>query len=199
MQNLGSIADDEAALKQGKTGPLIAIGVVVVALLVGGFFLLSGGDQQRVYGEIGRKINGLRQANFDLFWGCALPGANLKDIKTNTDLMTQVDGRASEKGAAYGIYLREKCMGKLQDIEPQLDTLIIPADLKPNVDAMKDATSKLRGAFSALISYLDTPEQKYDSEAARMYIEKIARAWFDFKQAHGAINKTLKEKLGDAS
>ncbi len=194
---IGSIADDEAALKQGKGGMLIAFALIGVALLGGAFFLLSGGDDARVYGELGRKINGLRQAHFDLFWGCALPDANLKDIKTNTDLMTQLEGRVAEKGAAYALHVRDKCLDKLTDIEPQLDTLIIPADLKPNVDAMKDATSKLRGSFSALISYLDTPDLKYDADSARVYLQHIARAWFDFKQAHAAINKTLKAKLGE--
>ncbi len=192
----GSIADDEAALKSGKGG-MLAVGVLVVlGLLGGGYALLSSGDQERVYGDLGRKINGLRQAHFDQFWGCALQGANLKDIKTNTELQSQLDGRAAERGAAYGVHLRDKCLPMLDDIEPQLDTLIVPAEMKNDVEGMKTATSKLRGAMSALISYLDNPEIKYDADSARVYYENIARGWFDFKQAHAAVNKTLKAKLG---
>lgn len=201
MQNspgsLGSLAEDEAALKQGKGGMLVGLAITGVAVLAGLFVLLSGGDEARVYGELGKKINGLRQANFDQFWGCALQGEVLKDIKTNTDLIAQIDGRAVDHGAAYAVHLRDKCLPKLQDIEPQLDTLIVPPEIKPNVDAMRDATSKLRAGYSAFVSYLDTPDKKYESEGARVYLDNIARGWFDFRQAHAAVNKAIKEKIGE--
>lgn len=197
QSNLGAFSDDEAALQRGKTGMLVTVGLLALAALSGSWMLLSGGDEARVYGEIGKKINGLRQAHFDQFWGCALPTANLKDITTNTQLMSQIDGRAVDGGTAYGLHVRDKCLIKLRDIEPGLDTLIIPADLKPEVEHMKDATSKLRGSWSALISYLDNPELHYDSATAKVYIEHIARAWFDFKQAHAKVNKVLKERLGE--
>lgn len=196
--SLGSLADDEAALQRGKGKMLAAWGVVLLVVLGGLFALMSGGDEERVYGEIGKKVNGLRQAHFDQFWGCALQGAVIKDIKTNTELMSQVDGRAMEKGAAYAVHLRDTCLPKLEAIEPQLEVLIIPPDMQADVNAMKDATSKLRGAFSALISYLDAPDAKYESEAARIYVENIARGWFEFKQAHAAINKLIKQKLGES-
>jgi hypothetical protein len=195
--SLGSIADDEAALKQGRGGTLAMLGVLAVVALGGAFMLLSGDDEARVYRELGKKINGLRQAHFDQFWACALQGELLKDIKTNTDLTAQIDGRASDHGAAYALHVRDKCMPKLQDIGPQLDTLIIPADLAPHVNAMRDATGKLRAGYSAFISHLDTPDTKYDTEGGRVYLDNIARGWFEFKQAHAAVNKAIKDKLGE--
>ena len=192
---VGSMADDEAALKRGKGGMIAVLVVLGLGFLGGLFALMSGGDEARVYGELGRKINGLRGAHFDQFWGCALPSANLKDIKSNADLISQLDGRAAESGRAYGLHLHDKCMPKLEEIEPQLDTLIVPADMKVDVDGMKSATSKLRGSLSALVSYLDNPELKYDSDSARVYFDNIARGWFEFRQAHAAVNKTLKAKL----
>jgi hypothetical protein len=192
---VGSMADDEAALKRGKGGMIAALIVIGLVVIGGLLALMGGGDQARVYGDLGRKINGLRQASFDQFWGCALPNAVLKDIKSNTELISQLDGRAAEGKAAYAVHLRDKCLPKLDDIEPQLDTLIVPADLKTDVDGMKAASSKLRGSLSALISYLDNPELKYDTDSARVYFDNIARGWFEFRQAHGAVNKTLKAKL----
>ena len=42
---------------------------------------------------------------------------------------------------------------------------------------------------------LDDPELEYDEEAARPHVTAIARGWYDFKKAHGAINKSIKAKL----
>jgi hypothetical protein len=111
--------------------------------------------------------------------------------------MSQIDGRAASGGTAYAMHVRDKCLPQLTEIEPQLDALIIPQELQPDVEQLKDATSKMRGAWSGLISYLDNPDLHYDADSARVYIETIARGWFDFKQAHGKINKLLKAKLGE--
>ena len=191
----GSFADDEAAIKRGKGGVFGVLAVIFVCGAAGMWLLVGQGDDERVYGELGKQLNGLKQAHFDQFWGCALSGANLASIKTNTDLATQLAGRASERGQNYALYLRDKCAGMLTEIEPTLDTLIVPDDLKPSVNGMKQATSKLRGGISGLISYLDNPELHYDATAAGVYIESITRAWFDFRTAHAELNKTLKVRL----
>ena len=86
-------------------------------------------------------------------------------------------------------------MPKLQDINPQLELLIAPDDLKTDFEALKKATSEMRGAWSDYIVYLDDPELEYDEEKARKYVTAIARGWYDFKKAHGAINKAIKAKL----
>ena len=189
------VAVDEADFKRGRSSMLWGVGFAVVVGLAGLWHLVGGDDEGRVYSELGRKINGMRQANFDQFWDCALGGKNLRELKSNTDLMEQLDGHAAQRGRGYAVHLREACVGRLTDIEPMLDTLIIPNDLKADVDKLKAATSKLRGAASAYVSYLDNPELKYDSEAAKQYIEPIARAWFEFCQAHAAINKILKARI----
>lgn len=191
----GAIADAEAMMRSGRRGPLIGM-IVVGVLVVGGLVaLISGGDEQRVYGEMGKKINGIKQANFDQFWACALPGTNLKNVRSNSDLTSQINVRASEKGRAFGVYVREKCLETLVDVAPQLDTLIVPEDLKGDVASMRSAVEDLRSAWSGLISYLDNPELAYQFEEAEPRINAITRAWFEFKKAHASLNKTLKKKL----
>jgi hypothetical protein len=192
---VGSFADDEAALKRGKGGVFGVLAVIFVLGAVGLWFLVGNDDNVRVYGELGRQLNGLKQAHFDQFWGCALSGANLASVKTNTDLESQLAGRARERGQNYAIYLRDKCAAKLTDIEPTLDTLIVPEDLKAPVNDMKASTSKLRAAIGGLISYLDNPELHYDDAAANIYLQKVTRGWFEFRKAHADLNKVLKSRL----
>jgi hypothetical protein len=191
----GSFADDEAALKRGKGGVFGVLAVIFVLGAAGLWFLMGNDDDARVYGELGKQLNGLKQAHFDQFWGCALSGANLASIKTNTDLATQIEGRARERGQGYAVYLRDKCAGKLKEIEPSLDTLIVPEDLQAPVNEMKSSTSKLRAGVGGLVSYLDSPELHYDATAADVYIQNITRGWFDFRKAHADLNKVLKARL----
>lgn len=191
----GSLGDDEAAMRKGRAGSLAILIGFGLAAAVGLAFLMSGNDEARVYGEIGRKVNGLERAHFAQFWGCALQGENLADLRSNSDLTTHVNGRGIERGRSYGVHVRETCLPKLQEINPQLATLIVPAELQSDVEALKKATGDLRSAWSGLIAYLDNPELEYAEDEARPHIAQIARGWYDFKKAHAAINQKIKAKL----
>jgi|SRR4051794_7546266 hypothetical protein len=190
-----AFAAAEGDMHKGRAGSLIMLACVGVALLGGLAFLVGGEDQARVYGEIGKQINGLKHGNFDQFWACALQGQNVVEIKSNADLATQVGGRGQERGRKYGVHVREKCLPKLEDVGPKLDTLIAPQDLASDVAALKKANAELRSAWSGYIAYLDDPELQYDEDKAKPNIDSIAHAWFDFVTAHGAINKTIKGKI----
>jgi hypothetical protein len=189
------VAEDEAAFKRGR-GPML-VGLLLAAALaaLGLWQILSVGDDARVYGELGRKINGLRQSQFDEFWGCALDGTDLHELKSNTDLIAQLAERAADGGNSYAHYLRDECAGKLGEINQALDALIIPDDLKSDVESLKEATSLLRNSLRAFITILDDPLHDYDPVLAKPRLDSIARGWFDFQTAHAAINKTLKAKL----
>jgi hypothetical protein len=190
-----ALVDAEAAMHKGRAGSLVAMGGLGAALVAGLVFLMGGQDQARVYGEIGRQINGLKRGHFDQFWGCALQGANVNDIKSNAELETQVGGRGQERGQRYGVHVREKCLPKLVDIGPKLDTLIVPTDLQPDVNGLKQANAQLRSAFSAYVAYLDDPELDYDEERGDPLVKEIGKAWYDFKKAHADVNKLIKGKL----
>jgi hypothetical protein len=182
-------------MHKGRAGSLLMLAGVGVVALAGLGLLVGGEDQARVYGEIGKQVNGLKHATFDQFWACALSGENVTDIRSNAELVTQVSGRGHERGRAFGVHVRDACLPKLEAIGPKLDTLIAPPDLQPDIAAMKKANADLRSAFSDYATYLDNPELDYDDAAAKPSVDAISRAWFDFVKAHGALNKTLKEKL----
>jgi hypothetical protein len=191
-------ADAEGSMRsmhKGRAGSLVLMGALLLALLGGLAFLVGGDDQARVYGELGRQINGLKHAAFDQFWGCALQGENIADIKSNSELMAQVGGRAEERGRAYGVHVRDACLSKLEGVGPQLESLIVPQDLQADVAALKQASGELRSAWSNYVAYLDNPELDYQEREAQPYLQHIARGWYDFKRAHAAVNKTIKSRL----
>ena len=190
-----ALADAESAMHKGRAGSLVAMIGLGVAVVVGLVMLIGGEDEARVYGELGKAINGLERENFDQFWGCALQGENIADLKTSTDLKTKVDGRGMERGRNYGQHVRSKCLPMLEGIGPKLDTLIAPDDLVASIAAMKKSNNDLRGAFSDYVGYLDDPELEYDQEAAKPYVTSIARAWYEFRKAHSEFNKAIKAKL----
>jgi hypothetical protein len=191
----GTLADDEAALQKGKAGSLVAVGLLGLVVLGGLFYLMGGEDQARVYGDIGKRVNGLKQASFDSFWSCALSGEDLRDVSSNTELTARLDGLGRDGGRRYAVTLREACLPQLESVSPQLDTLIVPTDLQADVRALSEANGKLRTATSGLVVYLDDPELEYDSGKAQSMLNDMARAWYDFKKAHGAINHIIKQRI----
>jgi hypothetical protein len=191
----GSLADEEAAMHKGRGRSLVVVIALAAAAIGGLVFLVGGEDEARVYGEIGKSINGLERGSFNQFWGCALQGDNVTDIRSNSELMTKVGGRGMERGRNYGVHVREKCLPMLQNIGPKLGTLIVPEDLKADVKAMVDANAALRSEWSSFVAYLDNPDLKYDEIEAKPHLQAISKCWFDFRKAHVAINKTIKSKL----
>jgi hypothetical protein len=191
----GTLADEEAALRKGKGGSLIAVSVLGLAMLGGLFYLMGGEDQARVYGDLGKQINGLKQSSFDQFWSCVLQGEDLRDVTSNTELVARLDEMGRDGGRKFGENLREACKPRLEPIGPALDTLIVPDDLKAAVKAMSDAASSLRTSTSGLIIYLDNPELDYDQEVARPHTQAMARAWYDFKKAHQDANHLIKQQM----
>lgn len=191
----GTLADSEAALRKGRASSLlliIAFGCVLVAALV---FMIGGDDQARVFGEIGRQVNGAKHAHFDQFWACALPGENIADLASNTELAAHIDARGHERGRAYGQHLRDRCLGQLEPLAPQLEALIVPSELQTEVRGLVEATGQLRSAISEYVAYLDDRELQYDADVARPMVSRIARAWYDFRRGHAALNAAIKPKL----
>ena len=191
----GTLADEGAALRKGKAGSLIAVSVLGLAMLGGLFYLMGGEDQARVYGDLGKQINGLKQASFDQFWSCVLQGEDLRDVTSNTELMARIDLMGREGGRKFSENLREACKPRLEPVGPALDTLIVPQDLQAAVKGMSEAASSLRTSTSGLIIYLDNPELEYDADIARPHVQAMARAWYDFKKAHNEANHIIKQHI----
>jgi hypothetical protein len=187
-------AEDAAAFKAGRGFMLAGLIGAGVLALAGLWLLLSHGDQARVYGELGRRINGVRQAQFDEFWSCALRGRDPRDVHNNAELTSELEASAADGGREYGDYLRENCAGMLAEITPALDQLIVPDDLKADVDTLKAATGTLERNLRAFIGCLSAA-QPCDRAASKPSLDGIARGWFDFQTAHAAVNKTIRSRL----
>lgn len=204
---LGSPSDDdEKLMRKGKGRMLAGMIVAGVAALAGIIIYMVSGEDE-AYAKFGKAVNGIDQQHFDQFWGCVFKGYDLERIKNNEHLRRQIHLRAERRPQAFGKYLRDECMPKLEEMDPKLTELIPPEELekplegmdKPPIPALVDATERLRSGFSGYVSYLDTAES-YDRESDKVdeNIDTIVRAWFDYKSAFGKLNKKLKEHLGPA-
>ena len=198
-----ALQEAERALKAGRRRMLLAMVGSALAALVALVVYMASGDDEAV-ARFGRSVNGLDMDHFKAFWGCALPGANLKEIRTNEDLERQIHLRAEERPQAYGRHLREKCLGKLAGMPGKLRALIPPEGFdqplqgmdRPPAAAMADAVERLGGAVGDFASYLGELEGGYDREMGAEKVQPIARAWYDYRVALAAVNRAIKERQG---
>ena len=190
-----SLEDEEKALKKGSTLPLI-LGIIGAVVVVAGLgFVLLQGDDTEPYSNIGRQINGMKQEHFDQFWSCALPNEPLDRIQSNTDLRTAINERASRNPQAYGEHVRSKCLVKLTEHGPGLRELIPPEDLATQLDALQDALTELTDGWNGYLEQLDHSQEGYDEAAAAPHISKIAKGWYDYRNAHGQLNDNIREHI----
>lgn len=176
-------------------GALWGLGVAGVCAVFGLWFWLSHNDEARVYGELGRKLNGVRQAEFDVFWQCVLEDVDLAGLRSNTELLHWLGTSVETGGAEYAAHLQDDCMVTLNAITPRLDQLIAPTDLESDIAAMKAATQVLQRDFRDVISCVSRGESICPRAAMEPELQGIARGWFDFQTAHAAINRTIRGRL----
>src|SRR4051794_17397965 len=125
MGAVDTALEDAKAFNKGKGRLLGAMMAMLLLALAGfGFYLLE--DQPNPYGELGKQVNGFRSQYFDAFWGCALPGKSIAELKNDGDVRGELDVRAVA-GARYGAHLR-KCAGSLRDLGANLHALLPPQD-----------------------------------------------------------------------
>jgi hypothetical protein len=190
-----TLEDEEKAMHKGR-GRMIAGMVVAGLVAVGGLgWYMSSGDNE-AYSKFGKNINGLDSKHFDSFWGCVFEGYNLDKIENNQDLRNQIHLRAERGGSAFGAHVRDKCAPILQPLPSKLSSLIPPKDMKKPVRKLIDSARKLRSAWSEYIAHLDGLEGGYERQAASQYLDRIARAWFEYRKTHSELNNMLGDKLG---
>jgi hypothetical protein len=190
-----SLEDEERALKSGR-GKMIVAMIAAVVVAVGGLVWFVGSQQPSEYGQIGRQINGLRADHFDAFWACALPREDIRDLRTNEQLMGAISERAAS-ARAYSQHVRNECMVRLDEHVTPLNGLIVPEDLNAGVEQLRAAIDAERQAWNRFLGYLDHLEGAYDAEAAAEHLNAIARAWYEYKVAHGAINDVIRTHVDD--
>jgi hypothetical protein len=180
-------------MKSGR-GRMLAVMLGAMLLAIAGLFWFIGRQQPSEYGQIGRQINGLRRDHFDAFWGCALPRQNLDQITGAERLISEISERA-RSARAYAAHVRQTCLVHLDEHLPPLDALIVPEDMRADVDALRQQVTALSQAWRRFVEHLEHLEGAYDPEddATREMLTSIARAWFDYKAAHRRLNDTIRQ------
>ncbi|NOY92355.1 MAG: hypothetical protein GXP55_14265 [Deltaproteobacteria bacterium] len=190
-----SFEEEEKAMKSGR-GRMMAMMVIGVLLAIGAFIFAISGGEDETYATFGRNINRSDAQGFKAFWGCAFQG-NV-EVSNNQELTQAMEQRASRGRARYGTLVRETCLPKLSDLEPQLGALIPPEDMREQLTELRGAVTEMRSGFSDWTGYLETLEgdEAYDPATAHDSVQKIAHGWFQYRRIHGALNHALREKLG---
>jgi hypothetical protein len=190
-----SVDEEAAAMNKGKRKTIIALVVVVAISFVGAGMFLQNADKKSAFREAGQTLNSLKKRQFNRFWGCALEGVNLSDIRSNADLVAKIELRSSVGRTRYGRMVRERCVDILEEVATALDVLQVPSELKPEVEGLKKATSQLRDGWREYLSYITDPDLSYDETKARRYLDKIALGWYGFSKDHAKLNKMLQNYL----
>lgn len=191
-----TLEEDEKALKKGNTWVLVAATLAGLAAVAGLVVLLAQEDPAEPYRAVGRQVNGMKTDNFDGFWVCALPNEPLGNLGSDQDLRDAINERARARPRAYAQHVRQRCMVKLNEHETPLTAVIPPDDMREQLTALGAALEDLKSAWAAYLEHLEHVET-YDAEAAAPQLSRIARGWYDYKVAHGAINDTIREHAGE--
>jgi hypothetical protein len=183
-----------AGFRSGR-GVLWGLVAAAACALLGMWLWVSHNDQARVYGELGRKLNGVRQSEFDAFWQCVLEDVDVNALRSNAELLHWLRSSLESGGPEYAVHLRDDCMGMLRAIPLRLNQLIAPPDLQADIATMEAATSLLQRDFRSVIACVGRGSNVCAPGAMQPQLQNIARGWFDFQTAHAAVNRTIRGRL----
>ena len=189
------LVEADKGMRKGRSSALYAVVGLGVAMLVGLLVLMGSGDEQRVFRELGKRINGTKQVTFDGFLSCVLAGQDPTGIRNNTELERVLIARAEQHDPHWVQNARDACLPMLVDAEGQLEVLITPKDIKADVQTMAKALADLRTSFAAFVAYLESDSDSYDRARLNTLASQIARPWYSFRKAHSSVNVTIKRKL----
>lgn len=205
MPNLGpvptsrgpSLEEEEKAMRSGRWR-MIVVALLAIGAAVGGLAWWIASDQPSPYGQIGSQINGMKAEHFDAFWSCALQGTRVNDLRSDQDLRYNINKRASSAPGRYATHVREQCLVKLNEHDQPLRALIAPQDLQGQIDDLGRAVTELRDAWGGYLTELDRAgNAPYDEEAMSPQLTEIAKGWYDYKVAHGNLNRSIREHLDE--
>ena len=129
---------------------------------------------------------------FDRFFRCALPGARLSEL-TAQRVHSAFENLADRFGKSYGMTL-EGCSPQLQALTESIQTLKVPANVRPQHAALVTATSALRAANTQYLGYL-SDRGDYDYVAAMPLLENFGEAWAGYHAAQNDLERVLQERL----
>ncbi|MFO0684748.1 MAG: hypothetical protein U0234_22010 [Sandaracinus sp.] len=188
-----SLADDEKAIGGGGgTGTMVAAVIVFGVLAIGIAVFVLRGNGESEYSSLGRQLNGMRQGNFDQFWGCVLPREDIRSLTGNAAVQAAVLQRAQSSPSAYAT-LVNGCMHFLDEHTPLLAQLIVPEDMRASVDQLRTALEAEIAAWHAFVAYLGQLGGPYDAddEQAQTLLTAVVRGWYDYRVAIGAVNDVI--------
>jgi hypothetical protein len=192
-----TLAEDEKAMGAGGgSGAMIGAIVVCVLLAIGIAVFVLRGDGSSEYGNIGRQVNGMRQAHFDQFWSCALPREDIRDLNGNAAVQAAILQRATSSPSAYARIVRA-CMTHLTEQTPLLTQLIVPADMNEAITQLRNALAGLVSAWTAYLDYLEHlggPYEEADEQGSTL-LTTVVRGWYDYRMGVQAVNDVVRSHV----
>lgn len=177
-----------------RHAPYAVIGLGV-ALLVGVFMLMVQGDEERVYRQVGHRIQEVKLRQFDAFWDCALGGDGQLGMRSNADLSARLQEVVSAQGQHWASHVNDACFPLLESVPADLSVLIAPEAIKPQLQVMVRSAEKLELEMRELAEQVN--EGLGDPALVHRRAAVIARPWYEFLKAHGEITRILKAKRGE--
>lgn len=191
-----SFEEEERAMQGGK-GKMLGFLAVLAILVVGGLVaLLSMGNDTETYREFGREVNGMHRDHFEQFWRCAMQGPAMENVRNNRDLDSLLIQRATNGRNRYGTMMKDTCLPKLKAMRPKLDAMLPPEEIQTDVVNLSQKIATLATAWEEFIVVLDGSREGFDADASQSKRDEIARAWFEYKRAFGAIQDKIRAKIG---
>lgn len=166
-------------------------------MLVGVFTLMVQGDEERVYRQLGHRIQQVKLRQFDAFWDCTLGGSGHLGMRSNADLSERLVEVVSAQGELWASHVNGACLPLLDEVPDDLGVLIAPDTIKRQVRVMVRSAEKLEQEFRVLVDQVATGAA--DSGSLRKHAAAIARPWYEFLRAHGEITHILKAKRGEGT
>lgn len=191
----GMLVEADGQIRKGRVGALLTVIGLLAALVAGLVVFMGTGDEARVFREVGKRINGTKRGAFDAYFECLFAGRDPQLFHSNAQLSEALVTQAFELGPGWVKLGRDNCLPLLDGAEDDLTVLIAPKEISDNLRVMTQALTDLRAASEGFFAYLERAHGSYDETEVKQRAAAVVRPWYEFRRAHGAVNRIIKQKI----
>ena len=184
---------DIERLRDGSGWRLTFMVVLVTAVSMGGIKLLDVVDTREAYMHAAGQLERSDAEPRDAFMRCVLPSYSRSQL-TSSNVLREELVRATERMQTGYAKVLTDCTPLLMHFQERVRDVRAPADTRPRVEAVNQATDEMVKAWGDLRIFM-LRTGSYDPAQTRVHIDKISTAWQHYQVAHADAHKALTAQM----
>jgi hypothetical protein len=191
-----SIDEELAELKRGKGARLVLTMLFAGMAAFGVLQWMRNIDGAQQYANAAERVDEINSQQAIAYLHCVLPDVQRSQLASRQALHTAFESMTERYQKYYAAQI-QRCAPMLDELVHKLNGVNVPADVRPQLQGLRNAAADLQRTLGAYQGYLADPSRPYDYVQATPMIERVTLAWSAYEDQRAQTNQSLRKGWAD--